>query len=238
MLCQMKTYPEQNHLSIKQWAEDDRPREKLANLGKSVLSDAELLAILLGSGTVSLSAVQLAQQILDSAQNNLHELAKYTVADLKKFKGIGDAKAITIVSALELGRRRKEAEPPKRLKIISAQSAYELMQPYLLDLPYEEFWVIFLNKSNVVIRPEKISLGGVDGTVVDPKLVFKRALELLAVNLILVHNHPSGNLNPSEADQRITQKLREGGKLLDINILDHLIFTNTGYLSFADEGLI
>jgi DNA repair protein RadC len=225
------------HISIKDWAEDDQPREKLVNKGKQALSDAELLAILLGSGTVSMSAVELAKQILQGAGNNLHELAKMSVKELQKFKGIGEAKAITIVSALELGRRRKEAEPVKRDKITCSQDVYEIMKPYLLDLPHEEFWVMFLNRANVVIKTEKMSSGGVTGTVADPKIIFKRALEEMANGLILVHNHPSGNTQPSRADIELTQKMREGAKLLDMQVLDHLIFTDHHFYSFADEGI-
>jgi len=225
-----------NYTPINQWAEDDRPREKLSLKGKAALSDAELLAILLGSGTVSVSAVDLAKQILASANNNLHELAKLSLKDLMKFKGIGDAKAITIVSALELGRRRKSSEPQKRTKITASTDVYEIMSPYLLDARREEFWVLLLNRANEVIRTEKISEGGVSGTVADPKLIFKAALDHLASSLILVHNHPSGNLKPSQADLQMTQKMKEAGKFLEIPVLDHVIFTDNGFYSFVDEG--
>lgn len=225
-----------NYTPINQWAEDDRPREKLSLKGKAALSDAELLAILLGSGTVSVSAVDLAKQILASANNNLHELAKLSLKDLMKFKGIGDAKAITIVSALELGRRRKNSEPQKRTKITASTDVYEIMSPYLLDARREEFWVLLLNRANEVIRTEKISEGGVSGTVADPKLIFKAALDHLASSLILVHNHPSGNLKPSQADLQMTQKMKEAGKFLEIPVLDHVIFTDNGFYSFVDEG--
>lgn len=233
----MKDQSTPEYLSIKEWAEEDRPREKLLLKGKQALSDAELMAILLGSGTVSMSAVELAKQILQGANNNLHELAKMSLKELQKFKGIGEAKAITIVSALELGRRRKESEPVKRDKITCSNDVYELMKPYLLDLYYEEFWVLFLNRANVVMKTEKISTGGVAGTVADPKVIFKRALEETANGLILVHNHPSGNLQPSTADRDLTKKLREGAKLLDMQVLDHVIFTDNGFFSFADEGI-
>jgi DNA repair protein RadC len=222
---------------INQWAEDDRPREKLVLKGKSALSDAELLAILLGSGTVSLSAVDLAKQILGVANNNLHELAKLSLKDLMKFKGIGEAKAITIVSALELGRRRKESEPKKREKITLSSDVYELMRPYLWDAHREEFWVVMLNRANEVIRTEKISEGGVAGTIADPKLIFKTALDHLASAIILVHNHPSGNLKPSQADVELTKKLKQAGNFLEIAVLDHVIFTDNGYYSFVDEGI-
>jgi len=225
-------------LNIKSWAEEDRPREKLEAKGKQVLSDAELIAILIGSGTVSMSAVELAKHILKSVNNNLHDLAKLEIKDLEKFKGIGKAKAITIVSALELGRRRKEQESPKKQQITSAKDVYELMKIHLLDLSHEEFWVILLNNANIVIKKEKLSQGGVSGTVVDPKMLFKLALQELASAVILVHNHPSGNLKASEADKSLTQKIKSGGKLLDIRLLDHLIFTNEDYFSFAEEDLL
>ncbi|TAH19624.1 MAG: JAB domain-containing protein [Cytophagales bacterium] len=225
-----------NYTPINQWAEDDRPREKLSLKGKAALSDAELLAILLGSGTVSVSAVDLAKQILASTNNNLHELAKLSLKDLMKFKGIGEAKGITIISALELGRRRKNSEPKKRDKITASTDVHEIMSPYLLDAHREEFWVILLNRANEVIRTEKISEGGVSGTVADPKLIFKSALDHLASALILVHNHPSGNLKPSQADLQLTQKMKEAGKFLEIPVLDHVIFTDHGFYSFVDEG--
>ncbi len=222
---------------ITQWAEDDRPREKLLLKGKAALSDAELLAILLGSGTVSVSAVDLAKQILGAANSNLHELAKLSLKDLMKFKGIGEAKAITIVSALELGRRRKDSEPKKREKIVVSTDVYDLMRPHLWDAPREEFWVILLNRANEVIKTEKMSEGGVAGTVVDPKLIFKAALDYLASAIILVHNHPSGNLKPSQADLQLTKQLKEAGKFLEINVLDHVIFADNGFYSFVDEGV-
>lgn len=238
----MKNQEETNYidtsLNIKSWAEEDRPREKLEAKGKQVLSDAELIAILIGSGTVSMSAVELAKHILKSVNNNLHDLAKLEIKDLEKFKGIGKAKAITIVSALELGRRRKEQESPKKQQITSAKDVYELMKIHLLDLSHEEFWVILLNNANIVIKKEKLSQGGVSGTVVDPKMLFKLALQELASAVILVHNHPSGNLKASEADKSLTQKIKSGGKLLDIRLLDHLIFTNEDYFSFAEEDLL
>jgi len=223
---------------ILSWAEEDRPREKLMLKGRAALSDAELIAILIGSGTRDLSAVDLSKIILQSTANNLNELARLTVKDLSKFKGIGEAKAISIVAALELGRRRKEQDRPQRTRITSSRDAYEEIKPHLLDKPHEEFWILLLNRANEVIRPVQISSGGVSGTVADPKLIFKQALEQLASALILVHNHPSGNLNPSQADKDLTRKLKDAGRLLDIPILDHLIFTDRTYLSFSDEGLL
>ncbi len=234
----MKENEYTNNRKILSWAEEDRPREKLMLKGKSALSDAELIGILLGSGTVSITAVDLAKLILNSVDNNLHQLAKLTVKDLEKFKGIGEAKAITIVSALELGRRRKESELPKRTKISGSADIFDLMKPHLMDLPHEEFWIVLLNRANVVMKVIQISAGGVSGTVADPKMIFKAALEHLASALILVHNHPSGNLSPSQADRDLTRKLREAGSVLEIPVLDHLIFTDNHYLSFADESLL
>lgn len=223
------------YLKILSWAEEDRPREKLILKGKESLSDAELMAILLGSGTVSLSAVDVAKLVLNGCNNNLNDLAKLNVKDLQKFKGIGEAKAITIISALELGRRRKEAGQNKREKITCASDAFDIMKPHLLDLQHEEFWIILLNRSNDVIKKVFISSGGVAGTVADPKMIYKHALEHLASAIILVHNHPSGNLKPSEADISLTRKLKQAGSFLEIPVLDHLIFTDHGYYSFADE---
>lgn len=223
---------------IKQWAEEDRPREKLLIKGKASLSDAELLGILLGSGTRELSAVDLARLILQKTENNLHTLAKLTVSDLVKFRGIGEAKAITIVSALELGRRRKNSDPLKKPSVTCSKDAYEYLKPELLDQPHEEFWIIFLKRNNQIISKQKISSGGVSGTIVDPKLIFKSAIDKLASSLIMIHNHPSGNLKPSQADIRLTRKLKEAGILLEIPILDHLIFTNENYFSFADESML
>ncbi|WP_028981864.1 RadC family protein [Sporocytophaga myxococcoides] len=223
------------YLKILSWAEEDRPREKLILKGKESLSDAELMAILLGSGTVSLSAVDVAKLVLNGCSNNLNNLAKLSIKDLQKFKGIGEAKAITIISALELGRRRKEAGQNKREKITCASDAFDLMKPHLLDLQHEEFWIILLNRSNDVIKKVFISSGGVAGTVADPKMIYKHALEHLASAIILVHNHPSGNLKPSEADISLTRKLKQAGSFLEIPVLDHLIFTDHEYYSFADE---
>lgn len=225
-------------LTIKSWAEEDRPREKLMQKGKAALSEAELLAILIGSGTVSMSAVELCKQILASVDNNLHDLAKLNLTDLQKFKGIGEAKAITIMAALELGRRRKEAEIQKRTTINSSNDAFLLMKSNLMDLPYEEFWIILLNKANQVIKKLQISRGGLAGTVADVRLIFKYAIENLASGIILVHNHPSGNANPSTQDISLTKKVKEAGLLMEILVLDHLIFTDNGYYSFADESIL
>lgn len=226
------------YLTIKSWAEEDRPREKLLLKGKAALSDAELIGILLGSGSSELSAVDLAKLILSTVNYNLDSLARLTVPDLMKFKGIGEAKAITIVSALEVGRRRKDQIPEKKIKISSSKDVYQLMRPSLMDLSHEEFWVVLLNRGNQVIQKHIVSSGGVSGTVADPKIIFKKALDHLASSIILVHNHPSGNINPSEADRQLTNKLKEAGKFLDVPVLDHIIFTDEKYFSFADEGLL
>lgn len=225
-------------LKILSWAEEDRPREKLLLKGKSALSDAELIAILIGSGTRSLSAVDVAKIILTRAENDLNQLAKFSVKDLQKIKGIGEAKAISIVSALELGRRRKDVDFVQKARITCSNDIYQLMKPELMDLPKEEFWILLLNRANSLIKKEQISSGGVSGTVADPKIIFKAALDQYASSVVLVHNHPSGNLKPSQADINLTAKMKEAGKLLEIPILDHIIFADTGYMSFADEGLL
>ena len=225
-------------LNIKSWAAEDRPREKLVLKGKAALSDAELIAILLGTGTASMSAVDVAKNILQAVNNDLNELARLTVKDLTKIKGIGEAKAITIVSALELGRRRKEVTTEDKPKITGSKDVYDLLKSELLDIPHEAFWILLLNRANRVIKKHQISQGGVAGTVADPKIIFKIALEELASGVILAHNHPSGNLNASQADIDLTKKLKESGKLLEIQILDHLIIAGKKYMSFADEGLM
>jgi DNA repair protein RadC len=225
-------------LNIKSWAAEDRPREKLTLKGKAALSDAELIAILLGTGTASMSAVDVAKSILGAVSNDLNELARLTVKDLTKIKGIGEAKAITIISALELGRRRKDVTTEERPKITGSKDIYDLLKADLLDLHHEAFWIVLLNRANRVIKKHQISKGGVAGTVADPKLIFKIALEELASAVVLAHNHPSGNLNASKADIDLTKKLKESGKLLEIQVLDHLIIAGKKYMSFADEGLM
>ncbi len=222
-------------LNIKQWAEEDRPREKLLLKGKAALSNAELLGILIGSGTKEYTAVDLAKMILDQYEHDLHKIAKLSVQDLTRFKGIGEARAITIVSALELGRRRKAGRQEAR-KITSSADVYELMRPELTDLAREEFWLVLLNKGNKVIKKQPVSQGGVSGTMADPKLIFNHALNHLASSIILVHNHPSGNHKPSHQDDRLTRDLVAAGKLLQIAILDHIIFTDNSYFSYADDG--
>lgn len=222
---------------INQWAEDDRPREKFLLKGKSTLSDSELLAILIGSGSRNESAVQLCQRILASTNNNLNLLGKLSIQQLIQFKGIGEAKAISIAAALELGRRRRVEETVELSKITSSKAVFEIMQPIIGELPHEEFWVLYLNNSNKVIYKSQISKGGLTGTLVDTRIVFKMALEHNATSIILSHNHPSGKLQASDADIQITKKLKEAGKSLDIQILDHVIITEHSYFSFADEGI-
>jgi len=223
---------------ILEWAEEDRPREKLLMKGISVLSDAELIAILLGSGTTNLSAVDLAKQIMADNNQNLHTLARQSVKDLQKFKGIGEAKAITLVSALELGRRRKLSDIDIKPQVKSSGDIFNYMQGEIADLPYEEFWILLLSRSNRIEKKIRISTGGVSGTIADPKLIYKYALENLASSIILVHNHPSGNNKPSEADCSLTKKLCEAGKFLETPVLDHVIICNHTWYSFADEGKI
>ncbi len=235
--CSMKNY-EKNTFGIKTWAEADRPREKLQLKGKASLSDAELLAILLGSGSQNETAVSLAQRILQSASNNLTELGKRNITELQKFKGIGEAKAITIVAAMELGRRRQQTNYLKKPKITCSLDTYHIVAPTLIDLSHEEFWILLLNRRNSVIGKEQISIGGSSSTVVDAKIVFRKAIEKQATALILCHNHPSGNLNPSNHDIDLTKKLKNAGEMLDIQVLDHLIVSERGYFSFADEGMI
>ena len=225
-------------LNIKSWSPEDRPREKLLLKGTSSLSDAELIGILIGSGTPSLSAVDVAKKILQSVDNNLHELARLSVKDLMKAKGIGEAKAITIVAALELGRRRNDLEPNEKLKITSSKDAFELLKGDFMDLPHEEFWVLLVNRANRVVKKKRVSEGGVSGTVADPKIIFKLALEELATGVIVAHNHPSGNLTASQSDIDLTKKLKEAGKFLEIQVLDHLIVAGQKYYSFADEGVL
>lgn len=224
-------------MPIRLWAEDDRPREKLLRQGKSALSDAELIAILLRSGNVEHTAVDLAKIILARAQNNLIELSKLGISDLLGIKGIGEAKALSVIAALELGRRRRSAEVLMKSKVSASKDAFELMQVDLAEIQHEEFWIILLSHSNQLIRKIAVSKGGTAGTVVDPKRIFKTALQNSASAIILCHNHPSGSVQPSEADIKITKKIREGGILLDIAILDHIIVGEESYFSFADEGL-
>lgn len=222
---------------INHWAEDDRPREKFLLKGKSSLSDSELLAILIGSGSRNESAVQLCQRILAATNNNLNQLGKVSVNQLTNFKGIGEAKAITIAAALELGRRRRAEETQELKKITSSKMIFEIMQPIIGELPHEEFWILYLNNSNKVIHKAQLSKGGLTGTVVDIRLIFKIAFEYNAVSIILAHNHPSGKLLASESDIQITKKIKEASRYLEINVLDHVIITDNGYYSFNDNGI-
>lgn len=224
--------------SIKNWSQDDQPREKLRDKGKAALSDAELVAILIGSGSKEESAVTLCQRILASVDNNLSDLGKLSIKQLMEFKGIGEAKAITIAAAMELGRRRRGEEALERKKITSSTSVFELMQPVIGELPHEEFWIVYLNNSNKVIQKNQLSKGGITGTLVDVRLALKTALEVGATGIILAHNHPSGTLKPSAADKQLTQKLNTAAQSLDIKVLDHLIITEKAYFSFADENML
>ena len=222
---------------INQWAEDDRPREKFLLKGKSSLSDSELLAILIGSGSRNESAVQLCQRILFASDNNLSTLGKMSIAQLIQFKGIGEAKAISIAAALELGRRRRIEEVVELKKITSSKAVFDIMQPVIGELPHEEFWVLYLNNSNKVIYKAQLSKGGITGTVVDIRIIFKMAFEQNATAIILTHNHPSGKLMASDADLQITKRIKEAGKTLEIQVLDHIIITENGYFSFQDENI-
>ena len=224
--------------SIKEWSLADRPREKLVEKGKKALTDAELLAILIGSGSRNESAVSLCKRILASADNNLNVVSRLTVGQLTKFKGIGEAKAITIVAGLELGRRQQLQEVPVQPVIKSSNDVFLYMQPLLGDLNHEEFWVLFLNNSNKVLHRKMMSSGGQTGTHIDSRLIFKTALDFSAIAIILVHNHPSGKLTPSSADKQMTDAISKGGETLAIKVLDHLIVTEKDYYSFADNGVL
>lgn len=224
--------------SIKNWSDDDKPREKLLNKGRSALSDAELIAILIGSGSRAESAVELSKRILASVDNNLNELGRLSVPQLMQFKGIGEAKAVSIAAALEMGRRRRGEDALKVDKISSSKDAFEILQPIIGELEHEEFWILYLNNSNKVLQKSQLSKGGITGTLVDVRIVMKQTLELGAVGLILAHNHPSGTLKPSRADKEITQKIKRASESLDIKVLDHLIVTQKDYFSFADNQLL
>lgn len=228
---------EHTNFPITNWSEDDKPREKLMLKGKAALSDAELIAILIGSGSRNESAVELSKRILKSVDNNLNALGKLSIAQLMLFKGIGEAKAISIIAAMELGRRRRTEDVHELTKVTSSKVVFEIMQPIIGELPHEEFWIVYLNNSNKILSKAQLSKGGITGTLVDVRIVFKSALELGATGLILCHNHPSGTLVPSEADKQITKKLKSAGDSLEIKVLDHLIITETNYFSFVDEGI-
>lgn len=233
-----KDAPISEKLSIKNWSEEDQPREKLMSKGRQVLSDAELIAILIGSGNREESAIELSKRILKESQNNLNELAKFSLSDLLKFKGIGEAKAISILAALELGRRRKSEKLIDKVRVNSSKQAYEYIKAVLTDLPHEEFWIIILNRANKIICKQLIGRGGVSQTTADIKVIFKLAIDKLASAIILAHNHPSGNLSPSQSDLNLTKKVIEGAQLLDIKVLDHLIVGDGEYVSFNDKGLM
>lgn len=223
-------------LTIKQWNEDDRPREKMLLKGRSSLSDAELLTILIGSGTKNESALALSKRILLRYENNLNHLAKLSPQDLMKFKGIGKAKSVNIITALELGRRRRVKAASEKQKVNSSKNVYDLMQPLIGELSHEEFWIIYLNNANKIQDKTQLSIGGITATLVDVRLIFKKGISLGATSIILCHNHPSGNLTPSIADIQLTEKIIKGGKILDIKVLDHIIVSDEGYYSFADEN--
>lgn len=225
-------------MSIKFLAEDDRPREKFLLKGKNALSDAELLAIIMGSGNRDDSAVELGRKILDSVGNNWHNLSLLQISELIKFKGIGEAKAISIATALEIGRRRAAQEVPEKIQITQSSDIYKVLQPFLSDLQTEEFWVIFLNQNNRLIGKSKLSSGGINQSVVDVRILFKAALDHFATGIVIAHNHPSGNLKPSQEDLKITKQISEAGTLLNIQLLDHLIISQNSFLSFADENLL
>lgn len=227
---------EYQRLNIKQWALEDRPREKLLNKGPSSLSDAELIAILIRMGNYDETAVELSRRILWKVKNNLNELGTLNVDELKKFKGIGEAKAIAIVAAMEIGRRRNQEEALHRETITSSEDAAKYLAPILTDLKHEEFWILHLNRRNKVINSERISQGGMTATVIDVRIILKKALEQNTTSIILCHNHPSGNVQPSKSDHKITTQIKNASEIMDIPVLDHVIVTQTGYFSFADEG--
>ncbi|MDA7502114.1 DNA repair protein RadC [Chitinophagales bacterium] len=221
---------------IKNWSEEDRPRERLLQKGARDLSDAELIAILLGSGSQKETAVDLAKRMLAKFDHNLKDLGKMGAKDLQQFRGVGAAKAATMLASFELGKRRQSNQATHLPQIKSSKDAYEIMQATLGELPHEEFWILLLNRANKVMGRERISVGGVAGTIADIKIILKRAIDCLASSIILLHNHPSGNLRPSMADERLTKKVDQAAKLMDIAVLDHLIISDEGYYSFADSG--
>lgn len=224
--------------TLKYWSEDDKPREKMINKGVASLSDSELIAILINSGNKKQTAVELSREIYIDNKSNLNELAKLSINDLKKYKGIGEAKAISIIAALELGRRRNTAEVFKRNIITKSKDAFDIMLPLLNDISHEQFWTLFLSNSGKVLRKEKMFQGGITNTIVDSRIIFKTAIDYQAVSIILCHNHPSGNLKPSEADKKLTKQIIDSGNILNIKVLDHIIIGENNFFSFADEGLI
>lgn len=233
-----KEIPPHASQPVRFWAKEDRPREKMVNKGKTSLTDAELLAILMNTGTKDESVINLSQRVLSAVQNDLLRLSRLSIQELMRFKGIGEAKAITIAAALELGRRRRDKEAYSKPFIKSSKQAFEILATSLSDIPHEEFWILVLNRANKVTGKYKVSSGGLTGTVADQRIIFKKALDDAACCLILAHNHPSGNLKPSQADIQLTKKMVEAGKILDIDVMDHLIISETDYYSFADNGLL
>lgn len=230
--------PYENKITIKNWAEEDRPREKLLLKGRRALTDAELIAILIGSGSITETAVELSKRILHQYSNDLSVLGKQSVTELCKFKGIGEAKAIAIIAGLELGRRRQGTAEPEMVKITHSKNIFDVLCYDFNDILHEEFWILLLNRSNHVLSKHKVSSGGTAGTVVDAQIIFKIAIQNNASSLILAHNHPSGSLKPSQADIKLTKKMVEAGKMLDIQVLDHLIFAEKHYYSFADNSML
>ena len=231
----MKRY---NSHALTTWAVEERPREKVMANGVQYLSDAELLAILLGSGTRNMDAVELARLILKGAGNTLQQLGRQGIGDLVRIKGVGPAKAITLLAAMELGRRRAGMQHPEKIPVKSSETVFNLFHPLMGDLEYEEFWLLMLNRANRVLGRFKVSQGGLSGTVIDTRIILKKALDNLASSIIVCHNHPSGNKQPSDADVKITEKLKKAAEMLEIKLLDHVIIADKSYFSFADEGLV
>ncbi|MFI5130479.1 MAG: DNA repair protein RadC [Chitinophagales bacterium] len=229
---------QENKYSIKEWAKDDRPREKLLLKGAENLSNSELLAILIHNGTREKTAVDLAREILKAGKDNLNDLGKITVQELMKIKGIGQAKAITIAAALELGRRRQGSASLERALVTTSNDIAGYLQAALKDYRHEVFGVIFLNRANKIKHFEIVSEGGITGTVADPRIILRKALDEDAVSIVLCHNHPSGSLKPSRADEELTKKITEAARYFDIRVLDHIIVSENGYYSFADEGIL
>lgn len=228
----------QQHRSIKTWAHDDRPRLKLASKGKRTLSDSELIAILINSGTREKTAIDLAKEILLSCNNSLVELSKKTIPELCRFKGMGEAKAVSLIAGLELSKRIRVKDKRVKKGITSSQDSYQTFRPLLEGLNHEEFYVLLLNRSNRIIKHALISSGGINQTVVDPRIIFKHAIDSMACSMILAHNHPSGQLKPSDQDVLLTRKIKASAKIMEIELLDHLILTDYGYFSFADSGIL
>ena len=224
--------------NLKTWSVEDRPREKVLANGVQYLSDSEILAILLGSGTRNMTVVELAKQVLAKSGNSLHELGRQNISDLVAIKGIGPAKAITLLAAMELGRRRDATQQTERIPVKSSETVFKIFHPILGDLDHEEFWLLMLNRANRVLGRFKVSQGGLSGTVIDTRIILKKALDNLASSIVVCHNHPSGNNQPSDADVKITEKLKKAAEMLEIKLLDHVIIADKSYFSFADEGLI